>query len=163
MTRRGWWLVVLLCATATASYLCRVNVSVVGVLLMRELSLSQVQMGRVFSAFLLGYALMQVPGGVLADRWGARRVLMLAAWWWVGATLFQATAGWWGIAASPGTALAVLLAGRFVLGVGEAPTFTGAARGSRGGWNGRFTHARTASSSRPSGSGRPLRRRSWRG
>jgi ACS family glucarate transporter-like MFS transporter len=106
-------------------------VSVVGVLLMKELSLDQVQMGRVFSAFLLGYALMQVPAGMVADRWGARRVLMLAAWWWVAATLLQATAG----------TLAILLVARFVLGVGEAPTFTAAAQGiSR--WVERPFHAR---------------------
>ena len=49
---RGWWLVALLSATATASYLCRVNLSVVGVLVMREFGLTQVQMGPVFSAFL---------------------------------------------------------------------------------------------------------------
>jgi ACS family glucarate transporter-like MFS transporter len=118
-----------------------VNVSVVGVLLMKELALDQVQMGRVFSAFLLGYALMQVPAGMVADRWGARRVLMLAAWWWVGATLLQATAGWWPLLPGTGGALAVLLASRFVLGIGEAPTFTAAAEGiSR--WIARPYHAR---------------------
>jgi len=56
-----WPWVGLLCATATAAYLCRVNVSVAGALLMDELHLSQAQMGRVFSAFLLGYALFMVP------------------------------------------------------------------------------------------------------
>ncbi|HQQ79138.1 MAG TPA: MFS transporter, partial [Thermoanaerobaculia bacterium] len=68
-------LVALLAATATASYLARVNVSVAGALMMKELALSQIEMGRVFSAFLLGYALCQVPAGMLADRFGARRVL----------------------------------------------------------------------------------------
>ena len=126
---RGWWLVALLCGTATASYLCRVNVSVVGVLLMRELALDQVQMGRVFSAFLLGYALMQVPGGMVADRWGARRVLTAGAWWWVAATLLQATVGWWPVVSGGAGALALLLAARFVLGVGEAPDLH---RGGRG-------------------------------
>ena len=141
MTARRWWLVALLCGTATASYLCRVNVSVVGVLLMKELALDQVQMGRVFSAFLLGYALMQVPAGIVADRWGARRVLALGAWWWVAATLLQAAAGWWPFASGAAGALTLLLAARFVLGIGEAPTFTGAAEGiSR--WVERPYHAR---------------------
>jgi len=131
MRVRGWWLVALLCGTATASYLCRVNVSVVGVLLMKELSLDQVQMGRVFSAFLLGYALTQVPAGMVADRLGARLVLMVAAWWWVGATLLQALAGSWGggSSVSPAGTLALLLVARFLLGIGEAPTFTAAAQG----------------------------------
>jgi MFS transporter, ACS family, glucarate transporter len=119
----------LLCATATASYLCRVNVSVAGVLIMEELGLSQAQMGWVFSAFLLGYALFMVPGGWLADRWGTRRVLELASWWWVVATALLMLVGRGPVAAGAGVSLAVLLVLRFVLGVGEAPTFPAAARG----------------------------------
>jgi ACS family glucarate transporter-like MFS transporter len=133
--KREWGLVGLLSATATASYLARVNVSVAGLLIMQELGLSQEAMGRVFSAFLLGYALCQVPGGMLADRFGAKRVLGWAALLWVAATL--------GITAAV-AAVGVLLAGRFVLGVAEAPMFPAAARavaswmpeGSRGRANG---------------------------
>jgi ACS family glucarate transporter-like MFS transporter len=119
----------LLCATATAAYLCRVNVSVAGALLMEELGLSQAQMGRVFSAFLLGYALFVVPGGMLADRWGTRRVLERASWWWVTATSLQMLVGRGPLAGSVASTLALLLGLRFVLGVGQAPTFPAAARG----------------------------------
>lgn len=129
MIERPWRLVALVCATATASYLCRVNVSVAGVLLMQDLSLTQIQMGRVFSAFLLGYAAMQIPAGMLADRWGARRVLTIAVWWWIGATVLQALVGWGPFRVGAGAALPVLLALRFVLGIGEAPTFPAAAQG----------------------------------
>ena len=129
MRARSWSLVTLLCATATASYLCRVNVSVTGALLMGEFNLSQIEMGRVFSAFLLGYALFQVPAGMLADRWGARRILALSAWWWVLATFLQALVGWGPFQASSAAALIAFLILRFVLGVGEAPTFPGAAQG----------------------------------
>ncbi|MBI4876907.1 MAG: MFS transporter, partial [Acidobacteria bacterium] len=121
-SRRGWWLVGLLSLTATASYLCRVNLSVAGVLLMREFGLSQVALGRVFSAFLLGYALCQVPGGMLADRFGARRVLAAAALSWVAGTALVAAVGWLPYA------LASLLALRFLIGAGEAPTFPAAAQ-----------------------------------
>ncbi len=118
---RPWGLVALLPATATASYLCRVNVSVAGALMMKEFALDHVQMGRVFSAFLLGYALCQVPAGVLADRLGARRVLGIAALTWVAATA--------AIALAPAAAaLPVLLGARLLLGVGEAPTFPAAAQ-----------------------------------
>jgi len=127
--RSAWPGVALLCATATAAYLCRVNVSVVGALLMQEFGLSQAQMGRVFSAFLLGYALFMVPGGVAADRWGTRRVLELASWWWVVATALQLLVGRGPLGAASTSALWALLALRFVLGVGEAPTFPAAARG----------------------------------
>jgi ACS family glucarate transporter-like MFS transporter len=116
---RAWRLVALLSVTATASYLCRVNVSVTSVMMMRELGLSQEAMGRVFSAFLLGYALCQVPGGMLADRFGAARVLGWAALAWVAATLWIAGAG---------TVLPLILAGRLLLGIAEAPTFPAAAR-----------------------------------
>lgn len=116
---RPWRLVALLSATATASYLCRVNVSVAGVLMMRELGLSQQAMGRVFSAFLVGYAVCQIPGGMLADRFGAARVLGWAALAWVAAT------GW---IAGAGASVAALLAARCALGVAEAPTFPAAAQ-----------------------------------
>jgi ACS family glucarate transporter-like MFS transporter len=119
----------LLCATATAAYLCRVNVSVAGALLMGELGLSQAQMGRVFSAFLLGYALFMVPGGALADRWGTRRVLEIASWWWVATTALQMLVGRGPLGGSAASTLAALLALRFVLGVGQSPVFPAAARG----------------------------------
>ena len=128
-TRSPWPWVGLLCATATAAYLCRVNVSVAGALLMKELHLSQAQMGWVFSAFLFGYALFMVPGGALADRWGTRRVLELASWWWVAATSLQMLVGRGPLAGSIAATLAWLLALRFVLGVGQAPTFPAAAQG----------------------------------
>jgi MFS transporter, ACS family, glucarate transporter len=129
MRKSPWPWVGLLCATATASYLCRVNVSVVGDVLMKEFGLSQARLGGIFSAFLLGYALFQIPGGMLADRLGPRVVLAAAGFWWVVCTFLMSLAGTSlvpvGITASVGLILGV----RFLLGVGEAPTFPAAARG----------------------------------
>jgi len=127
--RTPWRIVALLCATATAGYICRVNVSTAGALLMREFGLTQVAMGRVFSAFLLGYALFQIPAGALADRWGARRVLAAAAWLWVVATVLLAAVGWGPLGATAASALAAFMAGRFILGVVAAPAYPGAAEG----------------------------------
>jgi sugar phosphate permease len=47
-----------------------------------DLELSPLEMGQLLSAFFLGYALMQIPGGLLADRFGARVVLTttIALW-----------------------------------------------------------------------------------
>jgi ACS family glucarate transporter-like MFS transporter len=126
--RNPWPWVGLLCATATASYLSRVNVSVAGPLVMQEFGLTQAQMGRVFSAFLLGYALFMIPAGVVADRFGPRRLLELAAWWWVVVTVLQALVGRTAFAAGGSSALLALLALRFLLGIGQAPTFPAAAR-----------------------------------
>ncbi|MBI4909598.1 MAG: MFS transporter [Acidobacteria bacterium] len=112
-----WDLVALLTLTATASYLARTNVSVAVVQMMPEFGLTQEAMGRVFSAFLAGYALMQVPSGMLADRFGPTRVLAIAAFGWI-ACVF-------GITAAAGS-VAVLMIARFLLGVFEAPTFPSA-------------------------------------
>jgi MFS transporter, ACS family, glucarate transporter len=125
--RHPWRWVGLLSGTAMASYLARVNLSVAGDPLMQDLGLTQPQMGRIFSAFLLGYALCQIPGGMLADRWGTRRVLAVSSASWVVATLGIALAGW-GPLAGLGVVPALLIF-RFLLGVGEAPTFPAAARG----------------------------------
>ncbi len=127
--KRPWIVVGLLSLTATASYLCRVNVSVIGALLMGEVGLTQIQMGRIFSAFLLGYALFQIPGGYLADRWGARRVLAFSALWWTVITALMSMVGWGPFRISVYGFLMVLLVLRFILGVGEAPTFPAAAQG----------------------------------
>jgi ACS family glucarate transporter-like MFS transporter len=94
---------------------------------MHEQGLTQVQLGRIFSAFLVGYAACQIPGGMLADKWGTRRVLAVSSLWWALATIGIALAGW-GPLAGLG-ALPLLLLFRLILGVGEAPTFPAAARG----------------------------------
>jgi ACS family glucarate transporter-like MFS transporter len=127
--RPRWSLVAMLCATATAGYICRVNVSTAGALFMKEFGLGQVAMGRVFSAFLLGYALFQVPGGAMADRWGARRVLAAAAWAWVALTALQAAAGLGLWDTGLASALAGLVALRFLMGAAAAPTYPAAAQG----------------------------------
>lgn len=128
-SRAPWTLVVLLCATAAAGYICRVNVSTAGIFLMQEFHFSQPQMGRVFSAFLVGYTLSMVPGGALADRWGARRTLTLAAWAWVVLTLMQAGIGWGPFVSTAFLALPTFMLVRFLLGIAAAPTYPAAAAG----------------------------------
>jgi ACS family glucarate transporter-like MFS transporter len=122
-------MVAMLCATATASYMCRVNISTAGALLMKDYSLSQVEMGRIFSGFLLGYALFQVPAGILADKWGAKRVLALACWLWVGATAVLAVIGWGPFQMSVSAIFTSIIIIRLILGIAESPTFPAAAQG----------------------------------
>ncbi len=128
-SQKPWGLVMMLFATATASYICRVNVSTAGVLIMKEFSLSQTDLGKVFSAFLLGYALFQVPAGMLADRWGAKRILSLAAWFWVCITIIQTFIGLGPVQSSSIAAITAFMIFRFLLGISESPTFPGAAQG----------------------------------
>src|SRR5262249_28894330 len=48
----------------------------------KDLGLNAQTNGYVISAFFVGYALCQVPGGLLADRFGPRRVILVALAWW---------------------------------------------------------------------------------
>ncbi len=122
-------MVAMLSATATASYICRVNVSTAGALLMNDFRLSQPEMGRIFSGFLLGYALFQVPGGILADKWGARKILALASWLWIACTAIQAVIGWGPFQMTISAALSAFIIARLLLGIAESPTYPGAAQG----------------------------------
>lgn len=124
-----WKMVALLSATATAGYICRVNVSTAGAVMMEEFNLSQVEMGRVFSAFLFGYALFQIPSGMLADKFGTRRVLTIAIWLWVLLTVLQAVWGWSGWAFSANTFLILFFVTRLVLGITASPTYPASAAG----------------------------------
>src|SRR5205807_1006359 len=71
--------------------------------------LSPVVMGVVMSIFFAGYSITQIPGGLLADIFGVRRVATIAMLWW---SVFTAITG----AAANVTQMVVA---RFVFGLGE--------------------------------------------
>src|SRR5581483_9074252 len=77
--------------------------------------LTDVQLGRVFSALLVGYALFQTLGGYLADRFGPRRVLTAGVLWWGVFTALTAL-----VPANIPGALLLFITVRFLLGAGEA-------------------------------------------
>jgi ACS family glucarate transporter-like MFS transporter len=129
ITRRPWPIVVMLCATATAGYICRVNVSTAGPIIMKELGLSQIAMGKIFSAFILGYALFQIPSGAIADRFGARKVLSVVTWLWVILTLMQTAVGWGPWQSTTNAAFIAFMVWRFFLGISASPTYPGSAQG----------------------------------
>lgn len=118
-SRTRWKILALLTLISVITYVDRVNISVAARQMMPALGLTQIEIGYVFSAFVLGYALFQVPGGWLGDRWGTRRVLTGAVVWWSLFTALTAVAGtlptaqWLGILGS-------LILVRFLIGVGEA-------------------------------------------
>lgn len=78
------------CTLSLITYLDRVCISRVKEDIAGELLLSDEQMGLVFSAFLLGYMIFEIPGGWLGDRWGSRRVLTRIVIWW---SIFTALTG----------------------------------------------------------------------
>ena len=76
------------------NYLDRTVISFAAPAIMKSLSLGPKQFGIVLSSFALGYFLGQVPGGLIADRWGARNILVIAPLFWAlftGATGLAAT------------------------------------------------------------------------
>jgi len=99
-------------------YVDRVCISASKEQIATDLGLSGPQMGWVLSIFALGYAVFQVPSGLLADRYGPRRVLsgVVTAW-----SLFTALTG-----AARG--FLPMLSCRFLFGAGEAGAFPGCAR-----------------------------------
>jgi ACS family glucarate transporter-like MFS transporter len=100
---------------AAISYLDRTNISIAGVQLMPEFGLSQQQLGYVLSAFLAGYGLFQIPGGWLAKRFGPRKVLTWGLLWW-GVLTSALTL----VSPDMAGAFGIILAVRFLLGLGEA-------------------------------------------
>ena len=114
-SRIRWLLIFWLFVLSAVAYLDRVNISIAGTLLASEFHLSKIQLGWIFSAFLAGYALFQTPGGRLADKLGARRVLALAVLWWgiVSALIVVVPSGF-------RFALFAFMSLRFTLGAGEA-------------------------------------------
>ena len=113
-----WILIGWMFAISAIAYLDRVNISIAGSSIEREFQLDHIQLGWVFSAFVLGYALFQAPGGRLADRFGPRRIVALGTVWWAVFTALTALAptGISGV-------LIILLAVRFSLGAGEAVVY----------------------------------------
>src|SRR5437588_971743 len=117
-----WLIAAMVGAFAFVSYVQRMNVSVAPELMMPDLGLTKSQMGQIFSSFLVGYALFQVPAGRLGDAIGARITLSLAALVWGCTTLLTGVVPkMFGV----GTAALLISLGvlRFLLGASEAATF----------------------------------------
>lgn len=114
-----WVILALLLAISIVTYIDRVNISVTARQMIPALGLTNVQMGQIFSAFVLGYALFQIPGGRMADRWGPRTVLTLAVVWWSLFTAMTALAPTSFLAGVLGIWGSLMIV-RFLIGVGEA-------------------------------------------
>ncbi len=114
-----WVILAILLAISIVTYIDRVNISVTARQMIPALGLTNVQMGQIFSAFVLGYALFQIPGGRMADRWGPRTVLTLAVVWWSLFTAMTALAPTSFLAGILGIWGSLMIV-RFLIGVGEA-------------------------------------------
>lgn len=118
-SRVRWRILLLLLLISIITYIDRVNISVAARQMMPALGLTDLQMGQIFSAFVFGYALFQIPGGWLGDRWGPRRVLTFAVIWWSIFTALTAIAPTLPLANLIGI-MGSLMVVRFLIGIGEA-------------------------------------------
>jgi sugar phosphate permease len=115
---KRWFVLLLISLMYFVAYLDRVNMSTAAPVISKEYGFDKITMGAIFSAFVWSYALFQIPGGWLGDRFGPRRVLSaLMAYWGVTTALVAAATGVGSFAAI-----------RFSSGIGEAGAFPTATR-----------------------------------
>jgi ACS family glucarate transporter-like MFS transporter len=116
--RIRYLLIMLIFVVSAVVYIDRSNISIAGTYLAADYHISKIQLGWVFSAFLLGYAAFQIPAGWVVGKLGPRRTLTLGLVWW--SLLSVATA------LVPPTmvgSLWVLIGVRFILGLGESVAY----------------------------------------
>jgi MFS family permease len=136
-----WTVLGLLCLMYLITYVDRVNISTAAGVFRQELKLSATDYGKIFAAFGYTYALFQIVGGWIGDRFGPRLTLGICGGIWALSTVATGLAdGFWSL---------ILL--RLALGFGEGATFPTATRAmsnwTRAGWRG-FAQGITHSFSR---------------
>ena len=119
-----FWIIAVLFIVSSINYAERATLSYTATQMAEEFSISTVQLGWMFSAFAWSYALAQIPGGALLDRFGSRTVYLWAIFLWSIFTFLQAFAGF--LAFIPVWISIVML--RVMVGFAEAPSFPANAR-----------------------------------
>ncbi|HSV13134.1 MAG TPA: MFS transporter [Tepidisphaeraceae bacterium] len=117
-TRTRYILLYFACALSVITYIDRVCIGSSAPAIRAELGLTAVQMGWVFSAFTLAYALFEIPSGWLGDVLGPRKTLMRIVLWWSAFTTASGIA--WNFPS--------LLIARFLFGAGEAGAYPNMSR-----------------------------------
>ena len=117
-TRTRYGVIVFAVMLGIIHYIDRVCISKARPFIQQDLGFDDTQMGYVFSAFTLAYALFEIPGGWLGDKWGPRRVLLRVVMFW---SVFTAATGYaWNLAS--------MIVCRFLFGAGEAGGFPNIAK-----------------------------------
>ena len=111
--RLRWKIGGLIGAGVLVNYFDRIGLSVAAPQLQKEFSLTPADMGLLFSAFFWSYALLQIPAGLILDRFGVTRIGRWGAFLWGVASVATAFAG----------GFAGIFVARMLLGIAEAPSF----------------------------------------
>ncbi|HLA74170.1 MAG TPA: MFS transporter [Steroidobacteraceae bacterium] len=119
-----YYILFLIFAVTAVNYADRAIVSIAGPAMADEFGLDPVALGLIFSAFGWSYALGQLPGGWILDRFGTKWVYAASITLWSAFTLFQGLVGF----VTGGAAFALLFGLRFMVGLSEAPSFPANAR-----------------------------------
>ncbi|MBD1551449.1 MFS transporter [Pseudomonas typographi] len=114
----------LLFVVTTINYADRATISIAGSSIQKDLGVTPVTLGFIFSAFGWAYVAAQIPGGWLLDRYGSKRVYAFSIFTWSAFTILQGFVGFLPVA----TAVMALFTLRFLVGMAEAPSFPGNAR-----------------------------------
>src|ERR1044072_7110572 len=117
-TRARFNVLALLFALTVITYLDRLCIAAAAPAIAEAFHFSPSQMGYIFSAFTLAYAIFEIPSGWLGDYFGTRQALARIVIWW---SLFTALT-------SLSAGFASLLLVRFLFGIGEAGAFPNIAR-----------------------------------
>jgi len=117
-----WVILAVIILASFVAYTLRTNVNIVGESMMRDLGMTEYQLGLVFSAFAAGYALFQFPGGLIGDRFGPRKTITAIAIAWSLLTVITALipgSDVWTV----GYTVGALILTRFLVGVSNGPFF----------------------------------------
>src|SRR4029078_6253459 len=107
-SKARWYILLLISLMYLITYLARVKISTAAPAISKEFGFDKITMGAIFSAFVWAYAIFQVPGGWMGDRFGPRRRLAVIVTYWALMTAAPALAG---------SALSFMVV-RFLFGIG---------------------------------------------
>jgi MFS transporter, ACS family, glucarate transporter len=119
-----FWIIAVLFIVSSINYASRATLSFAAVPLSKEIHISTVQLGYIFSAFGWSYVIGQIPGGALLDKYGSRPIYLWSITLWAVFTMAQAFVS--SLAFVP--VFISLFALRFALGFAECPSFPANAR-----------------------------------
>ena len=110
---RKYWFLLLLSLLSVITFLDRNAISIAGILITKELGLSESQFGWILAAFTISYGLFEIPTGLWGDKFGEKKTLARVVLWWTAFTTFTGLAG----------GFVSLFIVRFLFGAGEAGVY----------------------------------------